>query len=199
MQQESSSVSRKNALEKRHSTSGITLEHKKYPMLHMLMQENGGMPSTSTSTDDTSSTSIVSTAPTNIPPRDYDRSSLESDTVSVESYRQQRENSGTFADRYASTPPRPGNMMGIQQAAANSVSGSPPSPPFYYSSPIIWNNNAANNGFSSRGEYLIQDNFQSFLASMPHGYRGVAATGGNGELGMRPNGLVFESLPFENV
>uniref|UniRef100_A0AC35FTD5 FERM domain-containing protein n=1 Tax=Panagrolaimus sp. PS1159 TaxID=55785 RepID=A0AC35FTD5_9BILA len=197
---------RKNALEKRHSTSGIAFEHvnsiHQFPMLSALMQENGGMPSTSAS-DDTSTTSIISTSQTttaSIPPRDYDRSSLESDTVSVESYRQQQRD-GSFAERYATTPPRPTNIIGLQQQAS-SISGSPPSPPFYYASqagPLMWNNN--NNGFS-RGEYLIQDNIQSFLASVPHGYRSNNNNnmpGNHTEIGHRPNGLVFESLPYGNV
>lgn len=35
-------VNRKNALEKRHSTSGIALDQvKNYPMIQMLVQENG--------------------------------------------------------------------------------------------------------------------------------------------------------------
>uniref|UniRef100_A0A914YNT9 FERM domain-containing protein n=1 Tax=Panagrolaimus superbus TaxID=310955 RepID=A0A914YNT9_9BILA len=204
MQQETN-VSRKNALEKRHSTSGIAFEHvnsiHQFPMLNALMQENGGMPSTSAS-EDTSTTSIISTTQGTIPPQDYDRSSLESDTVSIESgYRQQRD--GSFAERYATTPPRPSNLIGIQQQAS-SISGSPPSPPFYYTAaqatgPLMWNNNNSNNAFS-RGEYLIQDNLQSFLASVPHGYRNIGNNNNHGnEIGHRPNGLVFESYPFGNV
>jgi hypothetical protein len=196
--QHETNAARKNALEKRHSTSGIAFEHvnsiHQFPMLSALMQENGGMPSTSAS-DDTSTTSIISTSQTttaSIPPRDYDRSSLESDTVSVESYRQQQRD-GSFTERYATTPPRPTNIIGLQQQAS-SISGSPPSPPFYYASqagPLMWNNNN-NNGFS-RGEYLIQDNIQSFLASVPHGYRTNNHQSNHAEIGHRPNGFYHQS------
>lgn len=144
---------------------------------------SGGLPSTSAS-DDTSSTSLtMSQAPIH-PNREFDRSSLESHTPPLEDFLQ-REASGSFSDRYAPTPVRY-NM--VQQNST--LSNSPPSPPFHYNNgPIIWNGSG---GFV-RGEYMFNDRGQIF--SHPQGYFGFQANGTD----IRPNGLVFEQLPYANV
>ncbi|KAE9550967.1 hypothetical protein FO519_005828 [Halicephalobus sp. NKZ332] len=170
-------VNRKCALEKRHSTSGIPFDQvKNYPMIQMLVEENGGMPSASAS-DDTSTTSLTMSQAPHLQNREYDRSSLESHTPPLEDFLQ-REASGSFSDRYTPTPSR----YNLVQQTQN-LSNSPPSPPFHYNNgPIVWNGSG---GFV-RGEYFFQDRAGlAHLLNHPQGYFGFQTNGTE----IRPNGI----------
>uniref|UniRef100_A0A7E4VHJ9 FERM domain-containing protein n=1 Tax=Panagrellus redivivus TaxID=6233 RepID=A0A7E4VHJ9_PANRE len=202
-----SAASRKSALEKRNSTSGIDMARSKhqYSFLQMLMQENnisGGLPSSSTSDETLSSATVT-------PPMQANLSGSPQHESSAERL------SPAFEDNM-STPPRstiiPPAFAHVA-SAGSAGGGSPPSPPFYYAGnggPLLWNNGA------TRGEYLFQDqHIQALIANAnannaaaaaaahangayytPDRYAAAAAAAVNANPGYVPT---FEALPHSFV